>query len=107
MAAWPELDELKQVLDADPNSTVWDGDGDNTRLTRLLAAAIRTVKVDVAGSEDEFDEDPGDPDENLAQAALRIAELLALKPELASAAKGDPTYQRLLFGQRRSFGVSG
>lgn len=105
MAAWPELAELKQVLDV--ASDDWDGDEDASRLTRLLAAAIRRVKIDVAGSEDDFDEDPSDPDENLAQAALRMAELLALRPETAAQMGHDPTYERLLYGQRRSFGVSG
>lgn len=104
MAAWPGLTELKQVLDV--TSDDWDGSLDNTRLTRLLAAAIRRVKYDVAGSEDEYDEDPGDPDENHAQAALRMAELLALKPELAPETVNDPTYNRLLFGSRRTFGVA-
>ena len=48
MAAWPELDELKQVLDV--TSTDWDGDYDDpdlTRLARLLAAAIAHTKGDI------------------------------------------------------------
>jgi hypothetical protein len=100
MAAWPELDELKQVLDV--TSSDWDGDYDETRLTRLLAAAIAKVKADV-GNWDEYEDDP---DDSLAQAALRMAELMALKPEVAAAASGDPTYQRLLYGHRRSFGIA-
>ena len=105
MAAWPELDELKQVLDVE--STDWDGDYDGTRLTRLHAAAIGKVKSDVGDWDDYADV----PDDNLSQAALRMAELIALKPELAAAiaggkAVGDPTYQLLMFGHRRSFGVA-
>ena len=111
MAAWPELDELKQVLDI--TSDDWDGDDDYelTRLSRLLAAAIERVKADV-GNWDEYEDVP---DERLAQAALRMAELLAARAEgsagfrLAPALAGsvtDPTYQRLLYGHRRVFGVA-
>jgi hypothetical protein len=101
MAAWPELDELKQVLDV--TSSDWDGDYDATRLTRLLAAAIEKVKEDVGGWDDYVDL----PDDNLAQAALRMAELLALKPEIsAQLGTNDPTYQRLIYGHRRTFGFA-
>ena len=112
MAAWPELDELKQVLDVE--STDWDGDYDGTRLTRLLAAAIEKVKSDVGDWDDYIDV----PDDNLSQAALRMAELMALKPELAAQVTGgrgarassfsiaDPTYTALVFGHRRAFGVA-
>lgn len=104
MAAWPGLDELKQWVDV--TSEDWDGDGDGTRFTKALAAAIRRVKVDVAGSEDSFDEDPGDPTSNLAQAALRMAELLITRPGEPQALGRDPTYAALLKGSRRTFGVS-
>ncbi len=102
MAAWPELDELKQVLDV--TSDDWDGDGyeDLTRLSRLLAAAIARVKIDV-GHWDEYEDEP---DDALAQAALRMAELMALRPEAAEAALADPTYARLLKGHRRVFGIA-
>lgn len=100
MAAWPELDELKQVIDVTGDE--WDGDADGTRLTRLLAAAIDKVKHDVG----DWDEDVDEPDDRLAQAALRMAELLALRPELATSTVTDPTYRRLLFGHRRVFGVA-
>jgi hypothetical protein len=109
MAEWPELEELKQVLDV--TSEEWDGTDDDTRLTRLLAAAIARVKEDVGAWDEEADE----PDERLAQAALRMAELLAQRPEPTIARRTgttlaeiatDPTYQRLLFGHRRKFGVA-
>lgn len=103
MAAWPELDELKQVLDV--TSDDWNGDGeydDGTRLTRLLAAAIERVKLDTGG----WDEYTDEPDEALSQAALRMAELLALRPEVAATAAADPTYQRLLKGHRRRFAIA-
>lgn len=108
MAAWPELDELKQVLDV--TSDDWDGEAESgggedvtTRLTRLLAAAIAKVKADVGDWVETTDE----PDDSLAQAALRMAELFALKPELsAQVGFNDPTYARLLYGHRRTFGVA-
>lgn len=96
MAAWPTVDELAQVLNVE-NLTDWQ-----TTLERVLASAIRKVQLDV-GDWDDYEDDP---DDNLAQAALRMAELLSLKPENAAAAGADPTYQRLLFGHRRTFGVS-
>jgi hypothetical protein len=104
--AWPALDELKQVLDV--TSDDWDGEGpsgdeeDTTRLSRLLAAAIERVKTDVGN----WDEDEDEPTERLSQAALRMAELLALRPETAASAINDPTYYRLLKGYRRVFGIS-
>ena len=53
-----------------------------------------------------WDEYEDEPDEMLSQAALRMAELMALKPEIASGLASDPTYQRLLTGHRQTFGVS-
>lgn len=112
MAAWPELDELKQVLDV--TSDDWDGQAESgggedvtTRLTRLLSAAIIYVKG-VVGA---WDEDVDVPDDNLAQAALRAAELIALKPEVAAAVVSgkrieDPAFQMLMRGHRRRFGIA-
>lgn len=104
MIDWPQLDELKQVLDI--TSDDWDGietSGEGaTRLSRLLEAAIARVKQDVGG----WDEDLDIPTAALGQAALRMAELLALKPELAAGTVTDPTYKRLLYGHRRTFGIS-
>jgi hypothetical protein len=103
MSAWPDLDEIKQLLDI--TSDEWDGTGasgeEETRLTRLLEAAIAKVKFDVGGWDEILDE----PDARLAQAALRMAELLALKPELAAGTVNDPTYLRLMSGHRRRWGV--
>lgn len=102
MAAWPELDELKQVLDV--TSDDWDGDGyeDLTRLSRLLAAAIFETKKAVG----EWDEYEDEPDDALAQYALRLAELMALRPEVAASAATDPTLARLLKGHRKRFAVA-
>ena len=92
---WPDADELKQVLDV--TSEDWD-----ETLDRVLAAAIAQVKHDVGLWEEYLDE----PDDALAQAALRMGELLALRPEAAAQAASDPTYRRLLKGHRRVFGVA-
>jgi hypothetical protein len=94
MADWPALAELKQVLDVE--STDWDA-----TLTRVLASAIRKVKSDVGSWDDDVDE----PDENLAQAALRMAELMSQRPESQASWSLDPAYHHLLFGHRRVFGV--
>lgn len=113
MAAWPLLDELKQVLDVDPESDAWDGDMDDTRLTRLLQAAIDAVINEIGGEWDPYLDEPTD---RQAQAALRMAELMALKPEIAAAVSGsgrvasavtmDPVYRKLMVGSHRSFAVS-
>ena len=92
---WPTIDELKQVLDI--TSDDWE-----VTVERVRDSAIAKVKADVGL----WDEDIDVPDESLAQAALRMAELIALRPEAAAAAVSDPTYQRLLFGHRRRFGVA-
>lgn len=97
---WPQLDELKQLLDI--TSDEWDGEdeyGDDTRLSQILAAAIERVKADVGHWDEAYDE----PDARLARAALRMAELLSTRPESADA---DTTYRRLLAGHRRVFGVA-
>jgi hypothetical protein len=97
---WPELDELKQVLDV--TSEDWDGDSDDTRLTRLLEAAIDQTKHDIGLVDDDFV-----PTAAQSQAALRLAELIALRaaPSAHDATK-DPTYRKLLQGSRRVFGFS-
>lgn len=104
MADWPDADELKQVLNIE--SEDWDETVD-----RVLASAIARVKEDVG----DWGEDADEPDEALAQAALRMGELLSLRPEaVAQLNRGvgksqvvqDPTYQRLLYGHRRRFGLA-
>ena len=104
MADWPELDELKQLLDI--TSDDWDGDSDDTRLTRVLASAIDLTKAKIAGTVETFDDVLTDPTDAQSQAALRLAELLATRPTGPDAALRDPTFMRLLFGSRRAFGVA-
>jgi len=103
MAAWPDTAELAQVLNVE-NVTDWQ-----TTLDRVLAAAIRKVKSDVGLWDDNVDE----PDASLAQAALRMAELMATRPDAgigrfasAQVTTTDPTYLRLLSGHRRRFGLA-
>ncbi len=95
MVDWPDAEEVKQVLDI--TSEDWDDTVD-----RITAAAIARVKLDVGL----WDEDVDEPDDALAQAALRMAELISLRPEAAVGTVADPTYNRLLFGHRRSFGIA-
>lgn len=98
MADWPDTEELARVLNVDTNSTDW-----TVTLDRVLASAISWVKGKVGNWDDSTDE----PDDNLAQAALRMAELIALRPETAAAVgNNDPTINRLLFGRRRKFGIA-
>lgn len=103
MAEWPDTDELAQVLNVD-NVGDWQ-----TTLDRVLAAAISKVKSDVGS----WDEDVDEPTPNLAQAALRMAELMATRPDSGAgqfvnsrSLQHDPTYLRLLTGQRRRFGIA-
>ena len=103
MAAWPELDELKQLLDI--TSEDWDGEddyGETTRLSRLLEAAIAYVQFRIG----DWDEDEDIPSSSQSQAALRMAELLAQRPEPTPQAVHDRTFERLLLGSRRKFGVA-
>lgn len=100
MAEWPDLAELKQTLDV--TSEDWDGDDDGTRLTAVLSSAIDVVKDDVGAWDDETDE----PTDRQARAALRMAELIALRPDASAEHSNDPTYLRLLKGSRRKFGVA-
>ena len=95
MATWPALGELKQVLDV--TSTDWD-----TTLERVLASAIREVKATVG----EWDDDVDSPTDSLAAAALRMAELMAMRPDSAADTVNDPTYARHVAGSRRRFGIS-
>jgi hypothetical protein len=104
MADWPDAAELAQVLDID-NVGDWQ-----TTLDRVLASAIAKVKFDVGAWNDDIDA----PDESLAQAALRMAELISERPgpivsfraNATAVLAVDPTYQRLLVGHRRRFGVA-
>lgn len=96
MADWPEATELAKVLNVDNDPANW-----TDTVERIMAAAIDQVKDDVGDWDDDVDE----PDEALAQAALRLGELIAERPT-ATDNPEDPTYQRLLKGHRRRFAIS-
>lgn len=104
MADWPDTEELKQVLnvgDAENANTDWD-----PILDRVMAAAIQWVKSTVG----DWDELVDEPDESLAQAALRMGELMAERETNPGATvvmgENDPTIARLLTGHRRRFGFA-
>lgn len=96
MADWPDADELKQVLNVDSDDWV-------TTLERVRQAAIKKVKSDRGAWDELVDE----PDDNLAQAALRMAELISERPPgvTLSELSKDPTYRTLMSGHRRRFGI--
>ena len=95
MADWPDAEELKQVLNI-PNDD-WD-----TTVDRVRSAAIDKVKRDVGLWDDLVDE----PDDMLAQAALRMAEMISERPGLpVDLLDKDPAYRANLTGHRRRFGI--
>jgi hypothetical protein len=96
VADWPTTEELAQVINVE-NLDDWQ-----VTLDRVRSAAISKVKSDVGA----WDADVDAPDDNLAQAALRMAELISLRPEVAAGTVSDPTYRRLLTGHRRRFGIA-
>ena len=96
---WPDTDELAQVLNIAPDAAVDDW---QTTLDRVMAAGIAKVKSDVGLWGDDDEDTPSD---SLAQAALRMAELIASRPTDPSIAR-DATYLRLLTGGRRRFGIA-
>ncbi|HEY3434365.1 MAG TPA: hypothetical protein VGK41_01805 [Solirubrobacterales bacterium] len=97
MAAWPDEDELAQVLNVD-NAEDWE-----TTLERVLSAAIAQVKADIGY----WDEGTDVPTDAQAQAALRMAELISARPtEPVAGLAADPTYRTLLTGSRRVFGIA-
>lgn len=98
MAEWPTATQLQRVLN-------FEGEYEDplvSTLETLLEAAIAKVKLDVGN----WNEYADVPDEALSMAALRMAELMALRPEVAAQTINDPTYERYLFGHRRTFGVA-
>jgi hypothetical protein len=97
MADWPVIEEFKQVVNVDLEADNW-----TTTLDRILAASIARVKLDVGSWDELVDE----PDDALAQAALRMGELIAERPAASTEGTDDPTYWRLLYGHRKRFAVS-
>lgn len=99
MAAWPTVAQLQRVLNFDPEYE----DPFALTLEQLLESAISKVKLDVGN----WDEYVDVPDDSLSMAALRMAQLMALNPEVTSELQAkDASYQRHLFGHRRAFGFA-
>lgn len=96
-AAWPSAEDLAQILDVD-NVDDWQ-----TRLDAVVASAIDKVKRDVGA----WDEDVDTPDDSLNMAALRMAELMSLRPgQSVRQLALDPAYIAHMYGHRRSFGIA-
>lgn len=94
---WPETDELAQVLNVE-NVTDWE-----TTLDRVLAAAIDAVKGQVGNWDDQNDR----PDDNLAAAALRLAELMSLRPEATTRSlMQDPGFRAYMTGRHRKVQIA-
>jgi hypothetical protein len=97
MADWPEAAELEKFLNLSEDPASW-----TDQVERIMSAAIAQVKDDVGA----WDELTDEPDDALAQAALRMGELLAERPTANDLGK-DPVYVRLLKGHRRRFAIAG
>lgn len=95
-AAWPDLAELKQRLNVESDD--WDGDEDDSRLSRILAAAITKTKQRVGDWVEGLDQ----PNEAIAQSALELA---VEEAQTGPVPAGTPKSIALLYGQRRRFGI--
>ena len=97
MTAWPTTEEIAQVLNVD-NTTDWA-----VTFARIRQAAIDYVKL----KRGRWVEGTDAPDDMLAQAALRMAEMMAQRPTATTEELGrDPTFVRLMYGHRQRFGIA-
>ena len=94
--AWPTSDELKKIVDVDPNSTEFD-----VTIERQMAAGIALVKQEVG----QWDELIDVPDDQLSGAALRAAYLLSLK-ETPTAIVLDQVFMTYMSGHHRRFAIA-
>lgn len=96
-AAWPSAEDLAQIVDVE-NVDDWQ-----STLDAVVASAIAKVKRDVGN----WDEDVDTPDDSLNRAALRMAELMSLRPgQSVRQLALDPAYQAHMYGHRRTFGIA-
>ena len=93
---WPTVDELKLIVNVDPDSTEFD-----VTLARQMAAGIALVKAQVG----EWDELIDVPDDQLSGAALRAAYLLSLK-ESPTAIVLDQVFMTYMSGHHRRFAIA-
>jgi DICT domain-containing protein len=98
MADWPAVEDIKKVLNVNEDADNWTDLVDSIR-----ASAIELSKRLVGA----WDEDLDEPTEALALMALRIAELLGMRPDttLTDLIK-DAHVQSLLLGHRRRFAIA-
>lgn len=94
--SWPTSDELKLIVDVDPNSTEFD-----VTIARQMAAGIALVKQQVGL----WDEVMDVPDDQLSGAALRAAYLLSLK-ETPTAIVLDQVFMTYMSGHHRRFAIA-
>jgi len=113
MADWPELSQLKQVLNVNT-------DARDDLLETALAAAIDQVKIDCAGTPEAFDDTSEglEVTDSLSQAALLLAVMVTKAPDAPygiaavfdtgglKVAAEHPTYQLLLTGSHHAFGIA-
>ncbi len=93
---WPTVDELRKIVDVDPDSHAFD-----VTLARQMAAGIQIVKDEVGNWDDVIDV----PDDQLAGAALRAAFLLSLRESPASIVT-DREFATYMHGKHRRFAIS-
>lgn len=99
-SGWPNVTELAQILNIEPSQAVTDW---MTTLDRILASAIVHVKGEVGN----WDDTANVPNDNLAGAALRMAELMSQRPDSSNPSAGqDAAYRAFMTGQRKRFGLS-
>lgn len=94
--AWPTLEELKRIVDVDPDSNEFD-----VTIQRQLDAAIALVKGQVG----QWDEVIDTCNDQLSGAVLRAAFLLSLK-ESPPAILNDQVFMTYMVGQRRRFSIA-
>lgn len=92
---WPDVSELKAVLDV-------EGEDWNVHLDGLMTAAIDKVKQDVGS----WDESTDTPDAPLRNAALRAAIVLQTNNGNPTAIDTDGVYAGHMKGHRRTFGFA-
>ena len=93
---WPTMDDLKQIVDVDPQSSDFDG-----LLAMQVASAIALVKDQTGAWDDVLDL----PDDQLFGAALRAAYLLSLKESPAAIVR-DQVFATYMTGHHRRFALA-
>lgn len=94
--SWPTLEELKRIVDVDPESDDFD-----VTIQRQLDAAISLVKHQVGAWDDVIDM----PDDQLAGAALRAGYLMSMKESPAAIVR-DTVFDTYMHGKRRRFSIA-